>query len=208
VVHTTTFLFLDLFTLLSRSASYSWTAMEVKEKREDVESQFSSSANLLVGSLQSFSLSNLSHTFDLQLTSIPSQSSSSNVVTEESSSSGLLSSMMYTFCSVAMVLSNKAISTTLNDVSREKMPQLSVILFQCLVAVVFVEGAKFFKIVDYPAFSMKTAKAWLPLNLLFIGMLVTGFLSLVYVSVPIVTVFKNLSNLVTVTGDCYIFGER
>jgi hypothetical protein len=208
VVHTAACLLHINRTLVIRSASYSWTAMEVKDKREDVENQYSSSANLLVCFLNCSTLSNPAHAFDLQLTSISFQALSSNAVAEESSSNGLLSSLMYTFCSVAMVLSNKAISTTLNEESREKMPQLSVILFQCLVAVVFVEGAKFFKIVDYPAFSIKTAKAWLPLNLLFIGMLVTGFLSLVYVSVPIVTVFKNLSNLVTVTGDCYIFGER
>ena len=107
-----------------------------------------------------------------------------------------------------MVLSNKAISSTLSPEARTNLPQLSVILFQCLIAVVLVEGAKILKIVEYPAFSFKTAKSWLPLNILFIGMLVTGFLSLVYVSVPIVTVFKNLSNLATVTGDIYIFGER
>lgn len=124
------------------------------------------------------------------------------------STAGVLSCLMYTFCSVSMVLSNKAISTTLSTEARTSLPQLSVILFQCVIAVVLVECAKMLKIVDYPAFSLKTAKSWLPLNILFIGMLVTGFLSLVYVSVPIVTVFKNLSNLATVTGDSYIFGER
>ena len=114
---------------------------------------------------------------------------------------------MYTFCSVGMVLSNKAISSSLPEEYRKQLPQLTVILFQCLVAVVLVEGAKAFKLVDYPAFNVSTAKAWLPLNLLFIGMLVTGFLSLVYVSVPIVTVFKNVTNLVTVSGDAYLYGE-
>ena len=116
--------------------------------------------------------------------------------------------MFYTACSVSMVLSNKAISTSLPEEVREKLPQLSVILFQCLTSVVLVELAKMFKFAEYPSFNLKTARSWLPLNLFFIGMLISGFLSLVYVSVPIVTVFKNLSNLVTVTGDCYIFGER
>lgn len=114
---------------------------------------------------------------------------------------------MYTLCSVGMVLSNKAISTSVPEGFRKDLPQLSIILFQCLVAVVLVEGAKFFKVVEYPSFSLKTARAWLPLNLLFIGMLVTGFLSLVFVSVPIVTVFKNLTNLITVSGDAYLYGE-
>lgn len=142
----------------------------------------------------------------MTLTSQPPSASSVDPWT--GTSGGVFSCMMYTLCSVSMVLSNKAISTSLSAEARTNMPQLSVILFQCIIAVVLVEGAKMFKIVEYPAFSWKTAKSWLPLNILFIGMLVTGFLSLVYVSVPIVTVFKNLSNLVTVTGDCYIFGER
>jgi GDP-mannose transporter len=121
---------------------------------------------------------------------------------------GVLSCLMYTFCSVFMVLSNKAISSTLPDEVKKRLPQLTVILFQCLVAVLLVEGAKLFKIVEYPNFNWKVARAWLPLNLLFIGMLITGFLSLVYVSVPMVTVFKNLTNLVTVTGDFLIFREE
>ena len=120
---------------------------------------------------------------------------------------GILSCCMYTFCSVSMVLSNKAISTSLPIEDRKRMPQLTVILFQCIVAVVLVESAKALKWIEYPNFNFSTAKSWLPLNLLFIGMLVTGFLSLVYVSVPMVTVFKNLTNLITVSGDVYFFGE-
>ena len=120
---------------------------------------------------------------------------------------GILSCLMYSFVSCAMVLSNKAISTSLAPEDRKHLPQLTVILFQCLVAVVLVEAAKAMKIIDYPAFNLATARSWLPLNLLFIGMLVTGFLSLVYVSVPMVTVFKNLTNLITVSGDVYFFGE-
>jgi GDP-mannose transporter len=135
-------------------------------------------------------------------------SPTSKAVKDNNAWSGILSCLMYTFCSVFMVLSNKAISTTLPEKLKKDLPQLTVILFQCIVAVMLVEGAKFFKIVEYPAFNIKTARAWLPLNLLFIGMLVTGFLSLVYVSVPMVTVFKNLTNLVTVTGDVYIFKEE
>ena len=54
---------------------------------------------------------------------------------------GILSCSMYTFCSVSMVLSNKAISTSLSLEDRKRMPQLSVIFFQCVVAVILVEGA-------------------------------------------------------------------
>lgn len=93
---------------------------------------------------------------------------------------GIISCIMYSCCSIIMVLSNKAISITFEDKSR--LPQYSIILFQCLIATTLVELAKFFKVVDYPSFDIQTAKSWLPLNLLFIGMLLTGFFALVYVS--------------------------
>jgi hypothetical protein len=87
---------------------------------------------------------------------------------------GILSCLMYSFVSCAMVLSNKAISTSLAPEDRKHLPQLSVILFQCLVAVVLVEAAKVMKMVDYPTFNLATAKSWLPLNLLFIGNTCSG----------------------------------
>lgn len=117
----------------------------------------------------------------------------------------ILSCCLYSVCSVSMVLTNKVISTTVAD--KSKLPQYSIILFQCLLATIFVEGARFFNIVEYAPFNIKTAVAWLPLNILFICMLCSGFFSLIYVSVPMVTIFKNLTNLVTVWGDYYFFDE-
>jgi GDP-mannose transporter len=120
---------------------------------------------------------------------------------------GIAACALYTFCSVTMVLSNKAISTSVDVEDKNRLPQMSIVMFQCLFAVVLVEFAKFWKVVEYGNFELKTAKQWLPLNVLFVGMLCTGFMSLVYVSVPMVTIFKNITNLFTVFGDWYIFGE-
>jgi len=114
----------------------------------------------------------------------------------------------YTVCSVGMVLANKAISYSLEDDLKMSIPQLSVICFQCIVAVVCVELAKVCKYVEYPDFDWQVAKSWLPLNILFIGMLCTGFLALVYNNVPMVTVCKNLTNVVTIGGSALIFGEK
>jgi GDP-mannose transporter len=114
---------------------------------------------------------------------------------------------MYSACSVSMVLLNKMISYGLEPDVRERLPDLSVVLYQCLIAVVLVEAAKFLKMVDYPSFKVETAVSWVPLNLLFIGMLSSGFIALTYVSVPMITVTKNLTNLITVAGDYFLFGE-
>ena len=118
------------------------------------------------------------------------------------------SCIFYSISSVAMVLLNKAIPMSVPGALRTQIPQLSIILFQCSVAVVLSEFARFMKWIDYSDFSLNVARQWLPVNILFIGMLISGFLSIVYVSVPMVTIFKNLTNLVTIFGDYYLFGER
>ena len=38
-------------------------------------------------------------------------------------------------------------------------------------------------------------------------MLISGFLSLVYCNVPMVTIFKNCTNLITIFGEWWLFGE-
>jgi GDP-mannose transporter len=126
---------------------------------------------------------------------------------ESSAFTGIMSCTVYSLCSISMVLVNKYISSSLSEEVKQKLPQLSVVLYQCIIAVVLVEFARFMKWVDYPQFSFKTARQWLPVNLLFIGMLCSSFIALIYISVPMFTVFKNLSNIITVTGDWYLFKE-
>ncbi len=138
----------------------------------------------------------------LPITSLPRESYKS----KHNLFASVFSCVLYSVCSVSMVLTNKVISTSVAD--KAHLPQYSIILFQCLLATIFVEAAKYFNFVEYAPFNMNIAKAWLPLNFLFIGMLCTGFFSLVYVSVPMVTIFKNLTNLVTVFGDWYLFHEK
>lgn len=120
---------------------------------------------------------------------------------------GIFSCVCYSAVSICMVISNKLISYTLEPDVRDRLPQTSIILFQCAVAVAMVASAKHFNLVEYPTFNFTMARSWMPLNILFIGMLFSGFMSLVYVSVPMVTITKNLSNIITVFGEYYLFGE-
>jgi len=61
--------------------------------------------------------------------------------------------------------------------------------------------------VEYPSFNMATAKQWAPVNLFFCAMLFTGMTSLQHNSVPMVTIFKNITNIVVTAGDFYFFGS-
>jgi GDP-mannose transporter len=60
--------------------------------------------------------------------------------------------------------------------------------------------------VEYPNFNTRTARLWAPVNLFFCGMLFTGMASMQHNSVPMVTVFKNITNIMTTIGDCILYG--
>lgn len=83
------------------------------------------------------------------------------------------------------------------------------VVSQALVAVVAVSLSKRMGWVEpYPPFSLRTARQWAPVNVFFCGMLFTGMASLGANSVPMVTVFKNVTNVGIALGDFALFGER
>lgn len=82
------------------------------------------------------------------------------------------------------------------------------VVFQAIIAVVAVEFCKMVGWVEYPSFDFKTARQWAPVNILFCAMLFTGMASLQHNSVPMVTVFKNITNIFTAMGDYYFFNTK
>lgn len=117
------------------------------------------------------------------------------------------SCMAYSFCSVSMVIANKYVARGMSSDRRVELSTIAV-LIQCIIAVICVEIARLMKFVSYSPFSIQTAYTVLPLNLLFIATLCSGFFSIAYLSVPMVTIFKNSANLLIVFGDWYLFNER
>ncbi|CAM9657670.1 unnamed protein product [Ascophyllum nodosum] len=114
----------------------------------------------------------------------------------------LLSSLSYSFCSVSMVMSNKALAFNFHV----KMTFLLVVM-QCFVATVIVEVARRMGFATFEPFNMATARRWLPVTVCFSTMLFTSFKALEIMNVPMVTVFKNLTNIVIVTGDWWLFQQ-
>ena len=82
------------------------------------------------------------------------------------------------------------------------------VVFQAIVAVVCVEFSKQMKWVNYPSFDIATATQWAPVNVFFCAMLFTGMAALQFNSVPMVTIFKNVTNIITTAGDWYFFGSK
>ena len=82
------------------------------------------------------------------------------------------------------------------------------VVFQAVVAEICVEFSKLMGWVEYPPLTLDVARKWAPVNLFFCGMLFTGMASLGSNSVPMVTVFKNVTNVITTAGDYFFFGNR
>lgn len=83
------------------------------------------------------------------------------------------------------------------------------VVVQAVVAVICVEACKRMQLIEpYPNLTWDMAKSWAPVNMFFCAMLFTGMVSLQYNSVPMVTVFKNVTNIVTSIGDYFFFGSK
>ena len=80
-------------------------------------------------------------------------------------------------------------------------------MFQAAVAVLCAEICKRLHWIDYPRLSFDTIRQWAPVNLFFCAMLFTGMTSLQHNSVPMVTIFKNITNILVTFGDYALFGS-
>ena len=113
------------------------------------------------------------------------------------------SSILYSLCSVSMVLINKSLASSYHTDFN-----LLLVLFQSFFAIIFCSICKQFQIVDYPALNPKTSRQWLPVNIFFISMLFSGMAALQHNTVPMVTVFKNVANIFIAGGDFLLFKAR
>jgi len=116
---------------------------------------------------------------------------------------------LYSGCSVSMILVNKSLASSYNHLMGDGDLNILLVVFQAVTAVLCVELCKYAGVIEsYPPLTWKTAKSWAPVNIFFCLMLFTGMASLQTNSVPMVTVFKNVSNIVTSIGDYAFFGNR
>mmetsp|Transcript_23160 Transcript_23160/g.37296 ORF Transcript_23160/g.37296 Transcript_23160/m.37296 type:complete len:310 (-) Transcript_23160:1360-2289(-) len=114
----------------------------------------------------------------------------------------ITSCLMYAVTSIAMVLFNKIILTSFN------FKYEMVLLFaQNLICMVLLRIARTMGLCSFEDFDMRKAVHWLPLNVFFVFMLLTGFYSLQMLSVPMVTIFKNSANVLVTTGDYLFYGQ-
>ncbi|KAL7151944.1 hypothetical protein ABFS83_04G065700 [Erythranthe nasuta] len=115
----------------------------------------------------------------------------------------LLSGLAYCLSSCSMILVNKCVLSSYNFNAG-----ISLMLYQNFVAVVIVSALNFFGVITTEPFTWRLIKVWLPVNIIFVGMLVTSMFSLKYINVAMVTVLKNGTNVITAVGEMYLFNKR
>ncbi|XP_074565389.1 GDP-mannose transporter GONST1-like isoform X1 [Curcuma longa] len=111
-----------------------------------------------------------------------------------------LSGLAYCLSSCSMILVNKVVLS-----GYDFNAGISLMLYQNFVSVVVVSVLTSFGVVSTEPLTWKLIKVWLPVNIIFVGMLVTSMFSLKYINVAMVTVLKNVTNVITAIGETYLF---
>lgn len=111
-----------------------------------------------------------------------------------------------TYCgaSIAMTLTNKMVLSSFHY----KMPFM-MLAVQSFVTVALLETAVLLRLVKpHRRLNRVDVKRWIPVSLLMAVMLFTGSKSLQFLSVPVFTIFKNLSIIVVAWGESKLFGSH
>ncbi|KAH9324380.1 hypothetical protein KI387_004558, partial [Taxus chinensis] len=77
-----------------------------------------------------------------------------------------------------------------------------------LVSVVIVRLLTLFGVISTEPLTRKLVQVWFPVNIIFVGMLVTGIFSLKYINIAMVTILKNITNIITALGEIYLFRKH
>ncbi|CAH0521288.1 unnamed protein product [Peronospora belbahrii] len=117
----------------------------------------------------------------------------------------IVSCLVYSVMSNVMVLTNRYLLGKRYYGFDEKF---FVVAIQAVVAVLVLELAKMQKVVSYDAYNCKIARKWAPVTFFFVAMLYTGMQATAGLPIHIVTVFKNVTNIIIVFGEWRFFGER
>ncbi|KAG0232052.1 GDP-mannose transporter into the lumen of the Golgi [Actinomortierella wolfii] len=118
-------------------------------------------------------------------------------------SSATLSILAYCSSSILMTVTNKMV------LSRFDFDMNFLLLaFQSVMSVVMLWIFKRFDLITYRKLDKNEAKKWLPISLALVAMIYTGSKSLQYLSIPVYTIFKNLTIIMIAYGEVLWFGSR
>ncbi|KAL8236711.1 hypothetical protein R6Q59_017792 [Mikania micrantha] len=115
----------------------------------------------------------------------------------------LIAGAAYCLSSCSMILLNKVVLS-----SYAFNAGISLMFYQNLICSIIVIVLGLCGAVSLEKLNWKLVKVWIPVNLIFVGMLVSGMYSLKYINVAMVTILKNMTNILTAVGELYIFQKK
>ncbi|KAL1178006.1 hypothetical protein V6Z11_A03G068600 [Gossypium hirsutum] len=115
----------------------------------------------------------------------------------------LISGTAYCISSCCMILLNKVVLSSYNFNAG-----ISLMFYQNLISCVVVAILGLCRAVSVEKLNWKLIRVWLPVNIIFVGMLVSGMYSLKYINIAMVTILKNMTNILTAIGEYYVFRKH
>ncbi|KAL6993012.1 GDP-mannose transporter gonst1 [Sarracenia purpurea var. burkii] len=115
----------------------------------------------------------------------------------------LFSGLAYSISSCSMILVNKYVLS-----SYDFNAEISLMLYQNFISVVIVSMLNFIGVITIEPITWRLIKIWFPVNVIFVGMLITSMFSLKHINVAMVTVLKNVTNVITAVGEMYLFNKN
>ncbi|KIJ62002.1 hypothetical protein HYDPIDRAFT_176758 [Hydnomerulius pinastri MD-312] len=118
-------------------------------------------------------------------------------------SSAVPSIICYCIASILMTVVNKFVVS-----GRQFNMTFLLLSLQSIVCVACVVSVKKLGIISFRDYDTKDAKAWFPISALLVSVIYTGSKSLQYLSIPVYTIFKNLTIILIAYGEVIWFNGR
>lgn len=113
----------------------------------------------------------------------------------------LLPVLSYCLASISMTASNKYVLSGF-----QFNLNFFLLMVQSIVCILAIAVCKQFKVITYRDFNADEAKKWFPISFLLVVMIYTGSKALQFLSIPVYTIFKNLTIIVIAYGEVIWFG--
>lgn len=116
--------------------------------------------------------------------------------------SGPLSILCYCLSSILMTLANKYVLSGDFDLN------FFLLAVQSLVCLTVIGTLKAMHVINYRDFNRDEARKWFPIAFLLVVMIYTGLKAIKPLSIPVYTIFKNLTIILIAYGEVLWFGGR
>nr|OQO24672.1 GDP-mannose transporter 1 [Rachicladosporium sp. CCFEE 5018] len=111
-----------------------------------------------------------------------------------------ISILAYCGSSILMTVTNKIVLTGTFNLN------FFLLAVQSIVCIIAIQTLKLMGIAQFRDFNTDEARKWFPISLLLIGMIYTGSKALQFLSIPVYTIFKNLTIILIAYGEVIWFG--